>query len=240
MANGKYEVEHFINTKVYSQLTPWDPERKRKGPSKKVRRKWNGHFIGVNRFSDISIKMFREIEEHLRLNKGWSPYGWAAKSEKIARRLYHNGVTSKEYTVFPRDQRHWNAFYCTRDLRVALGYYTGNSILMRIYIKNDRIDNIWSTGEMHLGRSRASAIMLAAKLREPRLKFFGITGPQSRSLREPETALFGSEIKQNTLCIPVPKSIDINELEQDRYFGGIKTVPIHYYHYINEYLCGLN
>ncbi len=225
MSNGKQIVDQFIRNKSGTG-------------NAEARRRWHGKFLGAHRSSEFTINMFTEIESHVN-TLGWAAYGWAAKQTNIANRLYSNGVTKTEYSSFPNDQKHWDAFYCSRDLNVAGGYRVAGTSLLRIYVKRGKIKNIWNTGGMHLGRNRASAIMVAAKERRPQLSFFGISGPQSSHINEPETALFGSLIKQSTLCIPVPDSITNHQLSASAQLGRIIDIPSCPYDQIERYLTGL-
>jgi hypothetical protein len=122
-------------------------------------------------------------------------------------------VSQQDYKSFPPEQNHWNAFYCSRNVIVAEGYLVSDTCLLRIYVTKSKIGNVWLSGT-HLGKNVASAMMVAAKCRTPPLTFFGLDGPQSQHVNEPEAAIFGSEIAKNTLCIPLPKSIPIVELKK--------------------------
>ncbi|MEO1498483.1 MAG: hypothetical protein AAFV43_15165 [Planctomycetota bacterium] len=201
MARGRQIVQSFIS------------DKSRTG-NKKARQRWHGVTLGVKRSSDITANMFVEIENHLG-ERGWFAYGWAAKKYNIAERLYSNGVSRAEYSSFPTDQSHWDSFYCSRRVGVAVGYRVSGTSLLRIYVKLSKVGNIWLSGT-DLGTDAASDMMIAAKQREPALSFFGLTGPQSEHIDDPETAMFGAAISANTLCVPLPDSVDASDSPQLR------------------------
>lgn len=212
MLHGQQLVESFIRSKSHQG-------------NAQARRRWHGKFIGVDRSSDFPINMFTEIEIYLN-STGWASYGWASKKNKIARRLYQRGVTKAEYSHFEGNQSHWEAFYCSRDLDVAAGYRLPGTTLLRIYIKREKISDIWNTNLLPLEKEEAADIMRAAKDRIPQLRFFGITGPQSEVNQAPETALFGSDINSRVICVPVPNSISKVQIAASPQLGRIVEVPI--------------
>ena len=67
-------------------------------------------------------------------------------------------------------------------------------------------------------------MMLLAKMRRPELSIFGLTGPQSKHVNEPETALFGSQITANTLCIPLPNSITNLQVRQSTQLSRVLSI----------------
>lgn len=210
MVHGQQMVVDFIRLKSQSGNTA-------------ARRRWHGHFIGVGRSSALTIAMFTELEMHL-ISSGWAAYGWAYKSDAISRKLYQRGVTSSEYSQFPLPQNHWISFYCSRDISVARGYRVPGATLLRIYVKRARSVNIWNTGLVPLDDDTSAGVMIEAQAALPIPRFFGITGPQSALITEPETAMFGSEINSSLLCVPFPESISDIQLNASMQLSRIVEV----------------
>ena len=173
-----------------------------------TRRRWNGATLLSQEPDRFSVDMFIKFERYLR-QQNWVPYGWSAKPKSVSINMFSRGISPRNYSTFPVDQSHWDAFYCSRDINVAMGYMGSDNVLNRIFVHKTKISNIWNTGNIHLGRNAASAMMTFAKWKTPPLTLFGLTGAQSNVNREPETAIFGSQIRQWVISVPTPAAVHL-------------------------------